>query len=137
MNSSPKFMKLLLQVPEINVNILNNDGDSALQICCGEIDFECIKMLLTMGADTRDWKTWVFYNEAKDDFIMYNEAVKIMRKWRSCLPEWSIFTHKLYPLEFEELAVLCIMCLNKLQFCKDIRLLLIKYVAKDWRKISD
>ena len=74
-----------------------------------------------------------------DGFWSYDKSLT-----RSCfafkMPEWTIKNHDLYPLHIQNIVFTCLCVFNKLnttinaRISKDIRLLLIKYVARNWEK---
>ena len=61
---------------------------------------------------------------------------KICRWMKEKLPEWSLQTAQEYPEEFNSLARLWLLMVGRLQpqLPKDLRLLVLKYIAREWRK---
>ena len=94
-----------------------------------------MKLLIRHGANTFGWQKWGAESREL--------VIPIMVKWRSYLPEWSIFTHEVYPQEFKDLATTCMCVWNRLnitrgyKISRDIKRMLIMYIAKDWRRILD
>lgn len=140
MNANINNIKLLLESPEININICTKDSESVLQIFFEFGDLECMELLLARGCNVSKWENWNRDESSRLTRIGHTQAESMMLRWRSYLPEWSIFTLQLYPLEFHKLAFKCICAWNRLNkiynifICKDIRYLLITYIAKNWRK---
>jgi len=73
------------------------------------------------------------FDEAKTKF--YHSSVLIPPLF---LPEWNMLTCYRYSSGFNKLALICLCVFNRLnktidaQISKDIQLLLIKYIARDW-----
>ena len=62
----------------------------------------------------------------------YYQFIKEWR-WKPCIPSWSLKTHRLYPREFNETIRTWFLVCKRLKhkaFCKDIRLLMVKYIAR-------
>ena len=141
------------------VDFIYDHGQDVLKIAYYIGSSECLELLLKRGETCcENWQEW---KSVDTDFIrhyckfadyeVYEDVVKtikedthkVMTKWRSFLPEWSIYTHKLYPSEFKKIVKTCLNLWNrlkknwKIQICKDIRHLLINYVAKTWREKLD
>jgi len=133
-----KSFELLYGCPKFDIN----SGILKFLFCSQCQQVEKIKSLLSNGANCTGWQNWKFsYTTlAKNQLI----TTQILSKWRSYLPKWSIFNHKkFYPKEFEDLTITCMIVWNRLEtmhslrICKDIKCLLIKYVANNWRKKVD
>ena len=68
--------------------------------------------------------------------IVQKALPKICRWMKEKLPEWSVHTAQEYPEEFNSLARLWLLMVGRLepQLPKDLRLLVLKYIAREWRK---
>ena len=136
MEGRTECVKSLLEAGA-EVNLENTYGYSALQFSYQFCHNDCMKLLLAYGADTSGWIEWEFFDFGEEE--QKAQAKSIMIRRRSFLLEWSIFTHRFYPEEFEELALTCMAVWNRLDVMfknripRDIKRHLIKYVAKNWR----
>jgi len=128
--------KLILQHPSIDLEIRDNEGHTALQIAYLYFDQEFVELLVENHAKRDGWK-WI--NDG--DGIGYDpQAVqkqKIMKKWRSYYPEWSPNTHPIYPQEFGKVVVFYLWLFKQFDVMKDMQKLLIKHIARNWRKKLD
>lgn len=98
------------------------------------------KMLIANGACVDDWQQWRFWSTRR----WMNEYLNpLMAKWRSYLPQWTVFSQKYYPGEFVEicLQVLCLLKRlndrNGARVNPDMRRLLLSFVADGWRQKID
>jgi len=132
------IVKLLLRHKDIDIKLKSRHSKTstmlAAQLCFNKI----LKMLIQHGANCNGLLKWVFREWCLKD--TKKKTIEILTNWKSYLPEWCIKTHKYYPKEFETLVVCCCCVFNRLNktinacISKDIRLLLIEYVAEDWKK---
>ena len=140
---STECIELLLKRPEIDIHQSAINGHHALSCAFVSNNHECMKKLIAAGSSCLNWKNWPnlpLPDNYQPSSIKLNKTLKIMINWRSYLPEWSPFIHKrIYPQEFEDLAINCMMLWNRieqmhfLRICKDIKRYLLVFVAKNWR----
>ena len=136
-----EYMRLLVEHKSIDLDLKDGDGESALSTSFCWSKHELVKLLLSKGAKVEDWKNWFGVGSKEER----QETRETMCSWRSYLPSpWYFKTHvKCYPQEFKDLAIVCMMVWSKLEkqfkkpIPKDIKFLLIEYVAVDWRAIKD
>ena len=131
-------VKCLLKRFDINVFIQDSNSKNALQLAYEKGHYKCLGPLLKYGhLSCKNWKYWYGPEEK------IKKTITIMKHWRSFLPEWSYHTHKRYSKEFKNIVITFLCILNqlekrwKIKFYKDIRHLLIQYIAKKWRKIVE
>ncbi len=118
-----EIIKLLLEHESININLQNNYGDTALMWASKKGYVEITKLLLNNGAIVPS-------NASYSDDI--NE---VLTNWKTYLPKWNRFkTYKYYPKEFNNIAMLWLLiCKRKNFVSKDIKLLMIEYLAESWK----
>ena len=73
------------------------------------------------------------YEKVNDDHIL-DEYKHLCENWRLFLPEWNTDEHQYYPDDFKE-KVLVILMSKKIH--KDLKLLLIKEMVTEFRKIKN
>lgn len=156
-----EIAKLLLVHPDIQVNHLNKDEYCALYYAAREGHIEIVKLLLTrpdiqVNLKCR-WKSTALLKAAVrghtkivelllahgasvcvTDIIFTLEINRILDNWKTYLPKWNRFkTCKYYPREFNKLALAWLLCCKRLKvFPKDIRYLMIEYIAVAWKLIK-
>ncbi len=120
-----KVVKLLLEHEDINVNLQDSDENTALTWASWNGHIEIIILLLGKGATT----IIPVNNYYSDDMN------KVLTNWKTYLPRWNRFkTCKYYPKEFKEIATLWLLiCKRKNFVSKDIKLLMIEYLAESWK----
>ncbi len=122
-NGHIEVVKLLLNIEIININIQDNTGQTALVIASRKGNIDVVELLLSKGA-TVPLKN----NYSKD----INE---VLTNWKIYLPRWNRFdTYKYYPKEFNDIVMLWLLiCKRKNFVSKDIKLLMIEYLAESWK----
>ena len=123
LNGNIEVVKLLLNIENINVNLENNCGITAMMHASENGRIEIVKLLLSKGATVS-----VKYDYSDD----INE---VLTNWKTYLPRWNRFkTYKYYPKEFNEIVMLWLLiCKRKNFVSKDIKLLMIEYLAESWK----
>jgi len=134
--------QILSKSKNFDINYKNKHGQTPLCQAYELAHIKLMEILLSNGAVCVDWKSWL--PKWIPDKKRQVKAKEIMSRWRSYLPEWSLFNHKMfYPKEFEDLAITCMIVWNRLEtmhslrIYKDIKCLLVKYIANNWRKKID
>ena len=120
-----EIVKLLLDNETINVNLQDSSGDSAL-ICASENNYiEIVELLLAKGA--------IIKIPANNNYSNYINGV--LTNWKTYLPKWNRFkTYRYYPKEFKDIAIQWLLiCKRKNFVSKDIKLLMIEYLAESWK----
>jgi len=143
-NHSLDVMRVLLQRKDIDINLKKHRGWSPLRRSYYEERIEQIKLLLSHGASTEGWDNWSWLSSRisslNADGLRPREHLKIMINWRSYLPKWKTWNYRFYPQEFKDLALNCMKMWNRLEkmfylnIPKDMKRLLIEYVADGWRE---
>ena len=123
-NKSVNCFHLLTSEKNLDVNRAN---PLRCAICKKSIEF--VERLLTLGAR-------LDFGKQKTLFIDHTMP-PILYKWRSYLPDWTVFNHKRYPKEFKDTVFILMYCYNQFAICKDIKRLLIRYVSKGWKTKKD
>ena len=129
------IVKAIIKHPKIDAKYLSLKsarGVSTLEIVYCFTFSKCMKLLIARGADTSNWTEW---NVRISRSAI--ESSKIMISWRSYLPIWTVLNHKVYPNEFDDILLICYSNWKQFNVCKDIRMLLTKYIARNWRQILD
>ncbi len=121
--SNMEIVKLLLEAENINVNLQDNNDDTALIFASKNSYIEIVELLLAKGAT----------NAVNSNYSKKINAV--LANWKTYLPRWNRFkTYKYYPKEFKEIATLWLLiCKRKNLVSKDIKLLMIEYLAESWK----
>jgi len=128
---------LLLQHPQIDIHLRDNNGDSHIKTASDNHHHEIMKLLIQKGANCEKWREWGGFPTLK---LRAAKTCEILRSWRSFLPVWTPRNHRVYPTEFKHLAILCVLLFKRLEIKfetfipKDIKRVLIMYVATEWRK---
>lgn len=122
--------KLLLAHINIQVNLLNDGERTALYWASVRFNCGVMKLLLAHGAKV----SMLNINE-----LHFSDRIKkILKNWKYYLPRWNRFkTCKYYPTEFNRLAFTWLMCCKRLKvFPKDIRYLMLEYIAEAWKFLN-
>ncbi len=123
-NGYIEVVKLLLNIEIININIQDNTGQTALVIASRKGNIDVVKLLLGKGA--------TIISESNRYSKKINE---VLTNWKIYLPRWNRFkTYRYYPKEFKNIVILWLLiCKRKNFVSKDIRLLMIEYLAESWK----
>lgn len=133
--------ELLCSHPSIDLELKNKYGNTPLQLAVYDGRHEIIKILLQKGSKCKGWKEQEFYSYVKKEYKI--KTKKILSQWKRYLPFWSIFNHKNYPKEFEDLSIICLLTFKKIEennnlfIPKDIKRLLLSHIAEVWKQIDD
>jgi len=119
-----------------------------------------IPLIIKHGFFSQNWKKWIktrksivipIQYQGQIDFnanivrnpsqkeIQRQNACKMLENWRSYLPQWSIRNHSKFPIEFNHRVFKIICVFNRLnktqntQISKDMKIMLIKYIAMNWK----
>jgi len=127
----------LLEHKNIDVNarhILMGFAPIYLAAKSSRINF--VKLLIKHGARVDDELNSSIFN----NYSINKETRDVLNNWKHYLPEWSPKTHKFFPKEFQELAMLCCCVFNRLnrtinaEISRDIRGMLIERIAEIWKE---
>ncbi len=112
-----------------NVNLQNKNGVIALLWASKKGNIEIVKLLLGKGVIVPSTS---FYTSDSNDIN------NVLTNWKTYLPRWNRFkTYKYYPKEFKEIAIQWLLiCKRKNFVSKDIRLLMIEYLAESWKILN-
>ncbi len=118
-----EIVKLLLNVENINVNLQNSYKATALTSASIFRRIKIIKLLLSKGTTV------------PSKFSYSNDINEVLANWKTYLPRWNRFkTFKYYPEEFKDIVMLWLLiCKRKNLVSKDIKLLMIEYLAESWK----
>lgn len=122
------FVELLLARSDIDVDIKNDSGDTAL-VCAAKKGIYANLRLLLIHAPTKV--------EIKDG---YDEVVKkMLTNWKLYLPRWRCRGKrcKIYPKEFKDIAVSWIFAGKHLNLPNDVYHLILEYIADVWKRLPD
>ena len=122
-NNNIEVVKLLLEHKNINVHLQDNYGKTVLLWASRFENIEIIKLLLAKGATI------------PSKFSYSNDMNEVLTNWKTYLPKWDRFkTYKYYPKEFNEIIIQWLLiCKRKNFVSKDIKLLMIEYLAESWK----
>lgn len=114
----------LLNHNNIKIDIQNNAGYTALAAAIKCCNVKIIKLLLTYGATIPNPLS-----------CHHKDIRQLLENWRTYLPRWNRFrSYNYYPTEFNRIAFAWLLCCKRLKvFPKDIRYLMIEYVAEAWK----
>lgn len=116
----------LLSRKALDINAQNLRGDTAL-VCAAKCSSNSALKMILLFSPRFPW----------DCKAQYSSVIQeTLKQWRLNLPRWNRFSnaHKRYPLKVNEMAVHWLMCCKRLGvFPKDIRYLIIEYIADLWR----
>ncbi len=156
-NGHIEVVKLLLNIETINVNLQNNCRDTALILASWNGHIEVVKLLLnieTININLQNCigSTALIYTSLKDNIEIVelllakgatnavnsnysNDINEVLSNWKTYLPKWNRFkTYRYYPKEFNDIAMLWLLiCKRKNFISKDIKLLMIEYLAESWK----
>ncbi len=156
-NGRTEIVKLLLKVESINVNLQNYYGNTALIFASKYNYIEIIKLLLTNKTinvnlqNKHGWTALIWaskYNYIEIVKLLLNNGAttavnsnysddmnKVLTDWKTYLPRWNRFkTYKYYPKEFKNIVMLWLLICKRKNFVnKDIKLLMIEYLAESWK----
>ena len=134
-----EMLNMLVLHKSIQINQKDEYGYSALYYAFRKNQVECCKILLENGADCSEWREWKFKGTEEQ-----KEMIELFKSWRKYLIKpWKPKIHCKYPDEFNDLAFNCMLVWNRLEIMfgfkipKDIKRLLIEYVADWFREIKD
>jgi len=123
-------VELLLDVEGININQQNKDGETALSWACYRNHPNVVKMLLAKGALITDY--------IEKQRKRYNEEINTMlNSWKTYLPQWGRHNnYRYYPKEFNDIMLCWLLVSKKIRpkLPKNIRLLMIEYIADAWKR---
>ena len=135
---SEECVELLLRHGKVNINQHNNYGNTAIYEAATHYyprNSRTIKLLIKHGANCQDWKNWTNVTRATRE---------LLSSWRFFLPKpWSIFNHKIYPQEFNKIALNCLLVFKRIEknigivIGRDMKRMLIRYIAINWRNKVD
>lgn len=127
--------KILNEMQDLDLTLVNACGRTALMIAYYHGYDDIVTVFLKDGAsDYSNWKKW-------DTGIDFNiETHDVMVNCRSYGPDWNVDIHWWFPSEFREI-VMCVLCVfnrfKKIRIYKDLRLMLIRQIAKNWKLTRD
>ena len=118
-----EIVKLLLNAETINVNLQNDRGGTALIYASRPGNIEVVELLLAKGA------------AVPLKYCYSDDINEVLTNWKTYLPRWDRFkTFRYYPKEFQNIATLWLLiCKRKNFVSKDIKLLMIEYLAESWK----
>ena len=133
-----RCVELLVNDSRTNINLMDGVGRSALWWAYSENYTAIMKLLISHGANVNGVAVSVVkYNVNRGSAPLTTEATMMMKNWKTYLPEVTRFakTNMYYPVEFKRWAFNFILCCTKSQaFCKDTIYLLLKYIARAWKR---
>jgi len=160
-----ELTELLLACPKVYINSVSHNGSTALIKCIRGGSHDCFSLLtsrkdLSVNSGLNPLITAIEHEDPVfvQRLLKLGARVKphnmhlvntpdritsILYRWRSYLPDWTIFNSKMFPLEFINLAVTSMMCFNKIEtnnnftLGRDIKRLLIHYISKAWKPQKD
>ena len=135
-SNDEKIAKMLLtRSLSLNIEIVNYNNSTPLKLAYEYNNTNLIKLLIKFGAKCDNWREWETHSFVCG--LDPKKQKKTMIEWRSYLPQWTLKTHKYYPLIFGTLVPFYLWLFKKLNVTKDIRFIIVQKIAKNWRKIKD
>lgn len=121
------YVRLLLARRDIDPNLHTKDGQTVLETIIARKypNLNIVRLLLARGAHVCKQNP------------SYGDAVnELLRVWKTGPPRWTRFGgYKYYPVAFDLVALCWLLCCKRLGvFPKDIRYLMIEYIARGWVK---
>jgi hypothetical protein len=140
----PKMFSLLIERDDIDLEIVDCNRSTAVQLAgLYSSRYRYIQPLIRRGARVDNWYNWGLWRDNEFGCINPTKYLGIMSKWRSYLPTWSLKTQRIYPAEFQTLAlkILCVFQRIKQKtdhtVAPDMRKVLVSYAATFWQQIVD
>ncbi len=129
-------VKLLLEVEGLDFNIQDNSENNSLILASMYGRSITVKMLISKGANSANP---LDPNKYKDGEFNRVGIFDILTNWKMFLPRFNILkNYKYYPSYFFSIAkVWLLVCKRKkkeFQINKDIRILLLTYIAESWKR---
>ena len=145
--NSANVYDIILSRKDIQVDLPNKDGWTALIWTIQEGDIQCTKKLINKGANvpraiTILKKTNSYCSNSKrwptDYDYVTDKMMEVLNNWKRYLPEWTMWNHYCFPQEFKEIVVAWLLVVAKQRYIrkcvnKDMRRYIVQFIAAAYK----